>query len=186
MGEARTVSYLDSWVAVAMLGVVAVLIPLGMMAVSWLLRPSVPEQSKRSTYESGEIPTGDTRVRFNIQYYMVALLFLVFDIETVLIFPWTVIYRRSLSAGIGLERALVPMLVFIGVLLVALAWAWRSGAVEWARSSVSPDRDDRTRERDRQQRRGPRRRRREGPGTGTGSGTGTTTANTRPAESGGD
>ncbi len=137
----RTVSYLDSWVAVAALGVVAVLVPLGMMGVSWLLRPSVPEFSKRATYESGEVPTGGTGTRFNIQYYMVALLFLVFDVETVLIFPWTVTYRRALSAGVGLERTLVPMLAFVGVLVVALAWAWRSGAVEWARSSVAADGD---------------------------------------------
>lgn len=156
-------SYLNAWVAVAMLGVVAVLIPLGMMAASWLLRPSVPEYSKRTTYESGEVPTGGTDVRFNIQYYMVALLFLVFDIETVLVFPWTVIYRRSLGAGVGLERALLPMLVFVGVLLVALAWAWRSGAVEWARSSVTPGRQDRARQRDRQQRRAPPERGRERP-----------------------
>jgi len=179
------VSYLDSWVAVAALGVVAVLIPLGMMTVSWLLRPSVPEYSKRATYESGEIPTGGTGIRFNIQYYMVALLFLVFDIETVLIFPWTVTYRRSLAAGVGLERALVPMLAFIGVLLVALAWAWRSGAVEWARSSATPGRDDRARQRDRQQRR-PKRDRPTGPG-GSGMGAGVeSTTNTQPTEPGDD
>jgi NADH-quinone oxidoreductase subunit A len=127
-------SYLDNWIAVGMLGLVAILIPLGMMFVSWLLRPSVPEDSKRATYESGEIPTGGTRIRFNIQYYMVALLFVVFDIETVLIFPWTVIYRDALGNGVGLLKILGPMVVFIGVLAIGLAWAWRNGAVEWARS----------------------------------------------------
>jgi NADH-quinone oxidoreductase subunit A len=133
-------SYLDSWIAVGMLGLIAVLIPLGMMFVSWLLRPSVPEDSKRATYESGEIPTGGTRIRFNIQYYMVALLFVVFDIETVLIFPWTVIYRDAISEGVGLVTILAPMLVFIGVLVVGLAWAWRNGAVEWARSPQAEER----------------------------------------------
>jgi NADH-quinone oxidoreductase subunit A len=123
-----------SWIAIGMLGLVGVLIPLGMMAVSYVLRPSVPEQDKRATYESGEVPTGGTRIRFNIQYYMVALLFVVFDIETVLIFPWVVIYESALSSGVGLATALVPMLVFIAVLVVGLAWAWRNGAVEWARS----------------------------------------------------
>ncbi len=175
------VSYLDSWVAVAALGLVAVLIPVGMMTVSWLLRPSVPEYSKRATYESGEIPTGGTGIRFNIQYYMVALLFLIFDIETVLIFPWTVTYRRSLSAGVGLERALVPMLAFIGVLLVALAWAWRSGAVDWARSSIAPGREDRARQRDRQQRR-PERERPGGSGLGAGAERTTTTQPTDPGD----
>ncbi len=125
----------NPWIAIAALAVVAVLIPLSMMLVSSLLRPSVPEQSKRATYESGEVPTGSSRqVRFNIQYYMVALLFVVFDIETVLIFPWTVVYRSALDGGVGIWRALAPMLAFILILVVGLAWAWRNGAVEWVRS----------------------------------------------------
>jgi NADH-quinone oxidoreductase subunit A len=128
-----------SWIAVGALALVAVLVPLGMIAVSWLLRPSVPEDSKRATYESGEIPTGGTRIRFNIQYYMVALLFVVFDVETVLIFPWTVVYQDAIGE-VGLARALVPMLVFVGILVVGLAWAWRNGAVKWARSTRVADR----------------------------------------------
>jgi len=123
----------NPWIAIAALALVAVLIPVGMIVVSSLLRPSVPEQGKRAVYESGEVPTGSTRIRFNIQYYMVALLFVVFDIETVLIFPWTVIYRDAVSQA-GMTAALVPMLVFIGVLVVGLAWAWRNGAVKWVRS----------------------------------------------------
>ncbi|WP_459192397.1 NADH-quinone oxidoreductase subunit A [Halosimplex sp. J119] len=123
----------NPWIAIGALAAVALAIPLSMMAVSALLRPSVPEQGKRAVYESGEVPTGDTRIRFNIQYYMVALLFVVFDIETVLIFPWTVIYQDAV-ANVGLAEALVPMLVFIGVLVVGLGWAWRNGAVKWVRS----------------------------------------------------
>jgi NADH-quinone oxidoreductase subunit A len=124
----------NPWIAIGALALVGLAIPLGMMILSKLLRPTVPEQSKRSTYESGEVPTGDTRIRFNIQYYMVALLFVIFDIETVLIFPWTVIYRSSLESGVSLQRVLVPMLVFIGILVVGLGWAWRNGAVKWVRS----------------------------------------------------
>ncbi|QLH77713.1 NADH-quinone oxidoreductase subunit A [Halosimplex rubrum] len=123
----------NPWIAIGALAVVALAIPISMMVVSSLLRPSVPEQGKRAVYESGEIPTGDTRIKFNIQYYMVALLFVVFDIETVLIFPWTVIYRDAV-ANVGLAEALVPMLVFIGILVIGLGWAWRNGAVKWIRS----------------------------------------------------
>ena len=65
---------------------------------------------------------------------MVALLFVVFDVETVLIFPWTLIYRPALEGGATLAQVLVPMLVFIGVLAIALVWAWRNGAVEWVKS----------------------------------------------------
>jgi len=123
----------NPWIAIGALALVAVIIPVTMMVVSALLRPRVPELSKRATYESGEVPTGDTRIRFNIQYYMVALLFVVFDIETVLIFPWTVIYNDAVT-NVGMMKALVPMLVFIGVLVVGLGWAWRNGAVRWVRS----------------------------------------------------
>ncbi len=124
---------MNPWIAVAALAFIAVAIPVGMNVMSIMLRPSVPEQGKRATYESGEIPTGSTRLRFNIQYYMVALLFVVFDIETLLIFPWTVIYRDAVQSA-GLVSALGPMLVFIGVLVVGLAWAWRNGAVRWVKS----------------------------------------------------
>ena len=123
----------NPWIAIGALGLVALAIPVSMIVMSRLLRPSIPEQGKRAVYESGEVPTGDTRIRFNIQYYMVALLFVVFDIETVLIFPWTVIYSDAVSE-VGLARALLPMLAFIGILVVALGWAWRNGAVEWVQS----------------------------------------------------
>jgi NADH-quinone oxidoreductase subunit A len=123
----------NPWIAIGALALVGLLVPLVMVGASSVLRPSVPEQGKRATYESGEVPTGDTRIRFNIQYYMVALLFVVFDIETVLIFPWTVIYRDAVSSA-GMVPVLLPMLVFIGVLVVGLAWAWRNGAVRWVKS----------------------------------------------------
>jgi len=112
-----------------------------MMAASWMLRPAVSEQGKSATYESGEIPTGSPGgFKFNIQYYMVALLFVVFDIETVLIFPWTVVYRGALE-DVGLVAALAPMLLFVGVLLVALVWAWRKGAVQWVRDPDTAKRE---------------------------------------------
>ena len=125
---------MNPWIAIGALGLVGIGIPIGMMVVSALLRPSVPEQGKSAVYESGEVPTGTTRIRFNIQYYMVALLFVVFDIETVLVFPWAVIYRPALEAGASLTQVLAPMLVFIGVLVVGLVWAWRQGAVQWVKS----------------------------------------------------
>ncbi|WP_280537251.1 NADH-quinone oxidoreductase subunit A [Halopenitus sp. POP-27] len=125
---------MSDWIAIGALAVVGIGIPLGMLGVSALLRPSVPEQGKRTIYESGEVPTGSAHIRFNIQYYMVALLFLVFDIETVLLFPWVVIYRPALEAGIPMARLLAPMLAFVGILTIGLVWAWRNGAVEWMRS----------------------------------------------------
>ena len=125
---------MSEWIAVGALAVVALGIPLGMMAVSWILRPSVPEGGKRATYVSGEVPTGRARVQFNIQYYMVALLFVVFDVETVLILPWTLVFRDALAQGVSLTAVFAPMLVFIGILVIGLVWAWRNGAVQWIAS----------------------------------------------------
>ncbi|MES3516618.1 MAG: NADH-quinone oxidoreductase subunit A [Natronomonas sp.] len=131
----------NPWIAVGALAVVGVAIPLSMIAISSLLRPSVPEQGKRAVYESGEVPTGDTRIRFNIQYYMIALLFVVFDIETVLIFPWALIYSDAV-AEFGLARVLGPMLVFLIILVIGLGWAWRNGAVKWVRSDRAEIKSD--------------------------------------------
>ncbi|ELZ00397.1 NADH-quinone oxidoreductase subunit A [Natrialba asiatica] len=131
---------MNDWIAIGALALVGVLIPLSMMAVSALLRPSVPETSKRATYESGEVPTGGTRVRFNIQYYMVALLFLIFDIETVLLFPWAVVYLDAIeSDAVSLLDILGPMVLFVAILLAGLAWAWRNGAVQWAQTPRQVD-----------------------------------------------
>ena len=123
----------DPWIAVGALALVGLAIPVSMIVVSSLIRPSVPEQGKRAVYESGEIPTGDTRIRFNIQYYLIALLFVVFDIETVLIFPWALIYSDAVGE-FGLIRVLGPMAVFLVILLIGLGWAWRNGAVRWVKS----------------------------------------------------
>ncbi|MWV65268.1 NAD(P)H-quinone oxidoreductase subunit 3 [Halorubrum sp. JWXQ-INN 858] len=125
---------MSDWIAIGALAAVGLFIPLGMMVVSALIRPSVPEQGKSTIYESGETPTGTTRIRFNIQYYMVALLFVVFDIETVLLFPWAVIYRPALEQGVPMWDLLWPMLAFVGILAVGLVWAWRTGAVKWTKS----------------------------------------------------
>jgi NADH-quinone oxidoreductase subunit A len=128
---------MSDWIAIGALAVVAVMIPVSMLVVSWLLRPSVPEQGKRATYESGEVPTGSSHsIRFNIQYYMVALLFVVFDVETVFIIPWTVIFEDAVGK-VGLVRAFAPMIAFVGILVVGLAWAWRNGAVEWIKSPTA-------------------------------------------------
>jgi NADH-quinone oxidoreductase subunit A len=128
---------MSDWIGVGALAIVAAVIPLSMMGASWLLRPSVPEQGKRATYESGEVPTGTSHgLRFNIQYYMVALLFVVFDVEVIFVVPWTVVFQDSVSA-VGFARVFAPMALFIGLLVVGLAWAWRKGAVEWVKSPTA-------------------------------------------------
>ncbi len=95
------------------------------LATAWLLRPHRPYPSKRTTYECGETPVGDTRMRFNIRFYVVALIFIIFDVEVVFLFPWALVY-----AGLG-WFAFVEMLVFLAILLAGFAYVWRNGDLDW-------------------------------------------------------
>ena len=97
----------------------------GGLVFAWLLRPNRPYPSKLTTYECGEVPVGDTRVRFNIRFYVVALIFLIFDVEVVFLFPWAVVYK-----GLGWS-AFIEMLVFLGILLTGYAYVWRKGDLDW-------------------------------------------------------
>ena len=105
--------------------IVGVVFVAGGLIFSWLLRPNRPYPSKQSTYECGETPVGDTRVRFNIRFYVVALIFLIFDVEVVFLFPWATVYKN-----LG-WFAFIEMLVFLTILFVGYAYVWRKGDLEW-------------------------------------------------------
>jgi NADH:ubiquinone oxidoreductase subunit 3 (subunit A) len=116
---------LSDYAAVGVLLAIVLTVPLGGFLISFLLRPKRDYALKRQTYECGLETVGDTWVQFKVQYYLFALIFVVFDIETVFIYPWAVVYRQ-----LGLF-ALVEMLVFVGILVVGLAYAWRKGTLRW-------------------------------------------------------
>jgi NADH-quinone oxidoreductase subunit A len=89
------------------------------------LAPREPGELKSRTYECGEVPIGTPWIRYRVSYYVFALLFVVFDVEAVFLFPWAVIIRRLGVYG------LVQMAVFVAMLALGLAYAWRKGALEW-------------------------------------------------------
>ncbi len=99
--------------------------PIGSILVARLLSPSYPEPSKVSTYESGEVPFGEARVQFHLGYYAYALVFLIFDIEAIFLYPWAVIYK-----DLGLF-GFVEMLIFILILVVGLVYALKKRVLEW-------------------------------------------------------
>lgn len=90
-----------------------------------LLRPSVPDSVKESTYECGMPAIGSTEVKTNIRFYVFALLFVIFDVETLFVFPWAVTVKE-----IG-PVALIEMFVFLSILFLGLVYAWAKGALEW-------------------------------------------------------
>ena len=102
------------------------LVPALALSASKVLRPSNRGPARRTTYESGMEPLGGAWIQFNIRYYMFALVFVVFDVETVFLYPWAVAFHR-----LGV-LAFIEALIFIAILIVALVYAWRKGALEWS------------------------------------------------------
>jgi NADH-quinone oxidoreductase subunit A len=95
------------------------------VAISHLLSPKSKNPTKDAAYECGVVPKADARAPFNVHYYLVAVLFVLFDLEAVFIYPWAVSLRELGTA------ALVEMFVFIAILLVGYIYAWRKGVFEW-------------------------------------------------------
>jgi NADH-quinone oxidoreductase subunit A len=117
---------LSRYVFVGVLLLFAVGFALAPLFLVGLLAPRKRSRSKGDTYECGVITLGETWVRFRIQYYIYALLFVVFDIETVFLYPWAVSYL-----GLG-WFALIEMVIFLAMLVVGLAYAWARGVLRWA------------------------------------------------------
>ena len=95
-----------------------------------LLAPSNPSKDKQSTYECGEEAEGSAWVQFNIRFYVIALIFLIFDVEVVFLYPWAVVFMK-----LGLF-AFVEMAVFLAILIVGLAYVWRKSDLDWVKLKV--------------------------------------------------
>ncbi len=103
--------------------------PFLMMGISQIVQVKYPTFLKYTTYESGMTPFGDSHVQFDVKFYMYALLFILFDIETVFLFPWAVAFDTLVRIG-GLFP-IVEMFIFIGILMLGLVYAWRRDALRW-------------------------------------------------------
>jgi NADH-quinone oxidoreductase subunit A len=105
---------------------VATLFPVATLLIARLLRPDRYDRTKAEAYECGVPPSGEARGRTSVRFYVIAVLFVVFDVETIFLFPWAVKYK-----ALGLF-GFVEMLVFLGILLIGYGYAWKKGALEWA------------------------------------------------------
>lgn len=117
--------YMNNYVIVLLFLLMGILLPIAALTVGRILRPNMPTEEKATTYESGNEPVGTPRIRFNIRYYVYALLFILFDVEVVFLFPWAVAYM-----DLGLF-ALVEMLIFVALLLVGLIYAYKKKVLQW-------------------------------------------------------
>jgi NADH-quinone oxidoreductase subunit A len=123
--RARVTEYYREYLAVAVLMALALLMVGGMLGLGRLLRPIHPQADKYVTYEAGSDPVGGWG-QSNVRYYVYALLFVMFDVEAVFIFPWAIQLEQ-----LGVQ-ALISMIVFIGILALGLVYAWRKGVLRWA------------------------------------------------------
>jgi len=121
-----------AWLPVVFLIVIGLLFVIGTLAMSIWIGPHKTGPSKEMTYESGMMPVGDARQRFNVRFYLVAMVFLVFDVEIVFFYPWATIYPDALATrSPTMTMLLAEMLLFAAILLVAYLYAWGKGVFRW-------------------------------------------------------
>lgn len=106
------------------IAIIAVALPLTLLAAK-LVRPENPSRAKLMPYECGIDPIDNARGRYTVRFYIVAILFVVFDVETIFLFPWAVQFKALGRFG------LLEMFIFLGILIVGYVWIWRKGALEW-------------------------------------------------------
>ena len=117
---------LDNWLFVGLLVIVAAGIPALALVIARMIAPRKPNQDKLDTYECGMETVGDTWVQFKMQYYVYALVFLVFDVEIIFLYPWAVAFDRLDLLGV------IAGVLFIFLLGDGLLYAWRKGALKWS------------------------------------------------------
>lgn len=105
--------------------VIAIGFGLGALVIGIIFRPRRPYKEKLMPYESGVTPVGEPRVRFSVRFYVIAMLFVVFDVEAIFLYPWAVVFEK-----IGLY-AFAEMMIFIFILLVGYVYAWKKEAFRW-------------------------------------------------------
>ena len=124
----------SAWLPVVLLIIIGVGFAVGNVILSVVIGPSRTGPGKELTYESGMVPIGDTRKRFNVRFYIVAMIFLVFDVEIIFFYPWATIFGDAVAHpewGISGGLLLVELLIFVAILLLAYVYAWGKGVFQW-------------------------------------------------------
>jgi NADH-quinone oxidoreductase subunit A len=114
--------------------VLAAMLPPAILFLGRFFRPSYPHAGKLTTYECGELPKGSAYVMFNNRFYLVAIVFLVFDVEVALMFPVLLWFRDSIQAGMA-TQVLLLSLSFLGVLFAGLVYEWKTGDIDWVKDA---------------------------------------------------
>ena len=122
----------SAYIPVLIYAALVVAFPAVTLILAKFIRPaSTSEGAKLKPYECGIPPESDARGRYSVRFYIVAMLFVIFDVETMFLIPWAILYKAWVAAHLGLF-ALVSMMAFLGILLVGYLWLYKKGALEWA------------------------------------------------------
>ena len=124
-------SYTELYFPVLVQAIVAMALAAGLLTVSFLLGRKVRNRVKDMPYESGITPTGDARQRFSVKFYLVGMLFILFDIEAIFLYPWVVVYRELKMF------AFIEMFIFVVLILSGFFYIWKKGALDWSGSDLS-------------------------------------------------
>jgi NADH-quinone oxidoreductase subunit A len=119
------------WAPVVLLIVMALGFAVTNVVASILIGPGRTGPGKEETYESGMVPIGDTRKRFNVRFYIVAMIFLVFDVEIVFFYPWATVFPDAVAQGGQSGLLLLEIVLFVVILLLAYVYAWGKGVFQW-------------------------------------------------------
>ncbi|MCS6861895.1 MAG: NADH-quinone oxidoreductase subunit A [Abditibacteriales bacterium] len=119
-----------SYAYVALFTILGILFMVATMIASWAFRPHRPTREKLSTYECGAPVTGDAWIQFRVGFYLWGLIFLIFDVEAVFVYPWAKMLRQLAQSGLGMF-AFLEMFIFFMILVVGLIYAWRKGVLKW-------------------------------------------------------
>ena len=120
----------NAWAPVVLLLIIGIGFAVGNVVLSSVIGPSRTGPGKETTYESGMMPVGDTHRRFNVRFYIVAMIFLVIDVDIIFMYPWATIFSSHVNSPIG-GMLLVEMFIFVGLLVLAYVYAWGKGVFRW-------------------------------------------------------
>jgi NADH-quinone oxidoreductase subunit A len=123
-------SYPEVYFPVLVQAIVAAVLAAALITISYVFGKKVRNRVKDMPYESGIVPTGDARQRFSVKFYLVGMLFILFDIEAIFLYPWVVVYRELKMF------AFVEMLIFVVLILSGFFYIWKKGALDWSGSDL--------------------------------------------------
>jgi NADH-quinone oxidoreductase subunit A len=126
-------SYPELYFPILVQTLIAMVLAAALITISYVFGKRIRNRVKDMPYESGIVPTGDARQRFSVKFYLVAMLFILFDIEAIFLYPWVVVYREP-----GLSKSLFgEMLVFVILILSGFFYIWKKGALDWSGSDLA-------------------------------------------------